>query len=112
MKTKKLVALTTVNKDLIDKHVKSYEMHGDIPFDADGVDEYNLTIKMLIGRLVNSIFKENGSTLNPVMFNFARNLVLEHLCSNFREKIYSSIYSDDESKKENKMYVSLTLFIK
>lgn len=112
MKTKKLVALTRVNKDLIDKHVKSYEMQGSIPFDADAEDEYNLTIKMLIGRLVNSIFKENGNTLNPVMFNFARNLVLEHLCSNFREKIYSSIYSDDESKKENKMYASLTLFIK
>lgn len=112
MKTKKLVALTTVNKDLIDKHVESYEMHGDIPFDADGVDEYNLTIKMLIDKLVGSIFIENKNTFNPIMFTFARNLVLEHLYSNFREKICSSIYSDSKSKKENKMYVSLTLFIK
>ena len=112
MKTEKLVALTTVNKDLIDKHVKSYEMQGVIPFDAEGMDEYNLTIKMLINKLVSSIFIENRNTFNPIMFNFARNLVLEHLYYNFREKIYSSIYSDSKSKKENKMYVSLTLFIK
>jgi hypothetical protein len=111
MTTKKLVALTTVDKDLIYKHVESYESQG-IPFDAEGMDEYNLTIKKLVDKLVNSIFIENRNTFNPIMFNFARDLVLEHLYYNFREKIYSSVYSDSKSEKENKMYVSLTLFIK
>jgi hypothetical protein len=112
MTAKKLVALTTVDKDLIYEHVESYEMQGNIPFNADGEDEYNLTIKKLIDKLVSSIFIKNRSILDPIMFNFARNLVLEHLYCNFREMICSSIYSDSKSKKENKMYVSLTLFIK
>ena len=109
MKTKKLIALDTIDKEIIYKHVKSYKMGVDIPFDIDGEDEYNLKIKKLIDKLVDSIFKESKDCIKPSMADFAKDLIREYLSCNFRTRINSSIYADAKSAKENKMYISLTL---
>ena len=110
--TTKIVVIESIDKDIIKKHVKSYEMSADIPFDIDGEDEYNLKIKKLIDKLVDSIFKKSKDCIKPLMADFAKDLIREYLSYDFRNKIKSSIYADAKSAKENKMYISLTLFIK
>ena len=111
--TTKIVVLELIDKDIIKKHVKSDEMGVDIPFDIDGEDEYNLKIKkLIIDKLVDSIFKESKDFIKPSMADFAKDLIREYLSYNFRTRINSSIYADAKSAKENKMYISLTLFIK